>query len=176
MPDKCVSPNMGFFVRDSWNPPITYGTGSPWTNPIVAKFYGKDACIAVEDFLYDNLYLVDKVCLPSNKVENCPGWYFVSGQRGLIFPLPAESTNEEGAELRGEYEYAVPVSFGSMFAYAKYLLKSGRAFAFSLKGEIPRKESFPGFVLNTQHGKYIVLDADPQALRDSIKNITFKPL
>ena len=176
MPYKCGNSNLGFVVRETWNPPITYGTGSPWTNPIVAKFYGKEACIAVEDFLYDNLYLVDKVCLPSNKVENCPGWYFVSEQRGLVFPLPAESAYEEGAELMGEYEYAVPVSFGSMFSYAKHLLKSGRAFAFSLKGEIPRKESFPGFVLSTQHGKYIVLDADPQALRDSIKNITFKPL
>ncbi len=174
MPDKCAIPHMGFFVRDSQIPSIIYGLGLPWINPQMAKFYGKDACIAVEDFLYDNLYLVDKVCLPSNKVENCPGWYFVSGQRGLIFPLPAESTCEEGSELRGEYTYSVPVSFGSMFTYTHYLVKKGRFPLFSLKGLLTRKETFSGFVLNTQHGKYIVLDADPEALRESIKGITFK--
>ncbi len=81
---------------------------------------------------------------------------------------------KDGAGLQGEYAYSVPVSFGSLFAYAKYLLKKGGLSSFSLKGEIPRKETFPGFVLYTPHGKYIVLDADPEALRESIKNISFK--
>jgi len=173
--EKYKIPYMSFFVRDSKVLCIHWGIEYPWETHL-AKIYGKEACISLDAFLYNNLFLEDKVCLPSNRVENCPGWYFVPGHRGMACLLPAESSLKDGTPLEGEYEYSALASSMPTATYIKQLLKGGRASASSPKGEVHRKVETNGFVLYTRHGKYIVLDADPEALRDSIKNITFKPL
>ncbi|MGN0856652.1 MAG: DUF6056 family protein [Candidatus Spyradenecus sp.] len=169
------------YFNRAWNinhAPIGWGVGEPWTNPVVARFYGKPACIALDTALYRNLYEKDLLCLPQNELPHCPGWFALPQHPFLVFPLSNESpAYPEGNRLLAAPTYRdKPPHLNVFTRLKKRLLREGYA-PFSMlapEQEMQQQTPLEGFTLHTPHGRYLVLRHNPAIPRESIETIVIQ--
>lgn len=151
---------------------VGWGLGEPWTNPHVARFYGKPFCLVAEPTVWEGLYLRDTFCVPGNRLP-C-GWYARTDADVLVLPLPEESPLKPGAGVEGKPIYKdVPPPFSAVERIRKRILREGWA-SFSLQSpdeEMQRGASLNGYVLPTPHGRYLVLRHNRNIPRASIVSI-----
>lgn len=181
-PQYYLPSSLTYFNR-AWNinhAPIGWGIGEPWTNPIVAKFYRKPACIALDIALYQNLYEKDLICLPQNELPNCPGWFALPQHPFLVFPISdGASVYPDGSRLLASPTYRdKPPRLNIFTRLKKRLLREGYA-PFSMlapEQEMQQQTPLEGFALYTPHGRYLVLRHNPAIPRKSIEAIALQHL
>lgn len=151
---------------------VGWGMGEPWTNPSVARFYGKPFFILAEPAVWEGLYLRDTLCVPQNRLP-C-GWYARADADVLALPLPEGSMLRPGTRVSGKPTYAdVPPPLSVVARLRKRILREGWA-SFSLispEQEMQQGSPLTGYVLPTPHGRYLVLRHNRNIPRESIADI-----
>ncbi len=165
-------PVPGWFDR-SWERLVEWGVGVPWTNPAVARFYGKPFCLMAEPIVWDEVYRRDTFCVPANRLP-C-GWYAQEDADVLVLPLPRDSAFAPGERLSGKPTYRdLPPPLTAVARIRKRILREGWA-SFSLASpeeEMRRGAPLSGYVLGTAHGAYAVLRHNRNIPRASIVAIS----
>ena len=153
---------------------LGWGSGGAFNNDSFARFLGGERWQTLDNQQWENLYLQDLVCRPENRLPNCAGeWYAHPTLDFLVSPMP-----REGAvacwRLRAKptYRDVPPFTLWDRL-YTKFIDRSERvSFSEVAPGHemVMNRELF-GCVLETSHGRYIVVRHNHHIPREKLASI-----
>ena len=153
---------------------LEWGSGGTYNNDSLARFLGGERWQTLDEQVWENLYLRDLVCRPENRLPNCAGeWYAHPTLDFLVSPMP-----REGAvacwRLRAKptYRDVPPFTLWDRL-YTKFIDRSERvSFSEVAPGhEMVMNRDLFGCVLETPHGRYVVIRHNHHIPREKLVSI-----
>lgn len=170
-----VPAGLGWFDRSYGNVRLMeWGAGMPYSNFALARFWGREKCVALDAEVWGSLYRRDLVCRPENRLRGCKGeWYAIPEMDFLVSPVPQEGKVEVWT-LDGKPTYRdVPPFTLRTRLYTKMIDRSGWAHFSEVapEHEMVQNRKMRGFILETEHGRYIVLRHNHHIPREKLASI-----
>ena len=153
---------------------LGWGSGGAFNNDSFARFLGGERWQTLDEQQWENLYLQDLVCRPENRLPNCAGeWYAHPTLDFLVSPMPREG-DVACWRLRAKptYRDVPPFTLWDRL-YTKFIDRSGWAsFSEVAPGhEMVMNRDLFGCVLETPHGRYVVLRHNHHIPREKLASI-----
>lgn len=153
---------------------LEWGSGGTYNNDSLARFLGGERWQTLDDQVWENLYLRDLVCRPENRLLNCAGeWYAHPTLDFLVSPMPQEGPVACWRVLaKPTYRDVPPFTLWDRL-YTKFIDRSewGTFSGVAPGHEMVMNRELFGYVLETTHGRYIVLWHNHHIPREKLVSI-----
>lgn len=153
---------------------LEWGSGGTYNNDSLARFLGGERWQTLDDQVWENLYLRDLVCRPENRLLNCAGeWYAHPTLDFLVLPMPQEGPVACWRVLaKPTYRDVPPFTLWDRL-YTKFIDRSewGTFSGVAPGHEMVMNRELFGYVLETTHGRYIVLWHNHHIPREKLVSI-----
>ena len=153
---------------------LGWGSGGAYNNDSFARFLGGERWQTLDEQVWECLYRRDLVCRPENRLTGCAGeWYAHPTLDFLVSPIPQEGPVACWRVLGyPRYRDVPPFTLWERL-YTKFIDRSGRApFSEVAPGhEMAMDRELFGLVLETAHGRYIVLRHNHHIPREKLASI-----
>ena len=153
---------------------LEWGSGGTYNNDSLARFLGGERWQTLDDQVWENLYLRDLVCRPENRLLNCAGeWYAHPTLDFLVSPIPQEGAVACWRVIaKPTYRDVPPFTLWDRL-YTKFIDRSewGTFSGVAPGHEMVMNRELFGYVLETTHGRYIVLWHNHHIPREKLVSI-----
>ena len=153
---------------------LEWGSGGTYNNDSLARFLGGERWQTLDEQVWENLYLRDLVCRPENRLPNCAGeWYAHPTLDFLVLPMPQEGPVACWRVLaKPTYRDVPPFTLWDRL-YTKFIDRSewGTFSGVAPGHEMVMNRELFGYVLETTHGRYIVLWHNHHIPREKLVSI-----
>ena len=153
---------------------LEWGSGGTYNNDSLARFLGGERWQTLDDQVWENLYLRDLVCRLENRLSNCAGeWYAHPTLDFLVSPIPQEGAVACWRVLaKPTYRDVPPFTLWDRL-YTKFIDRSewGTFSGVAPGHEMVMNRELFGYVLETTHGRYVVIWHNHHIPREKLVSI-----